>query len=125
MEVSPFPHHGPLDPAQVTGRDAEARDLGLRLVDHRPSALLAPRRYGKTTLIGHTLEQLEAAGTAASVTVDLFGVTSFADFAARLDGGLVGVRGRLRQTIDTVAAGLSVRLGVVGVDLRRRKIAAP
>jgi hypothetical protein len=119
MEESPFPHHGPLEPGQVRGRDHDVAILALHLREHRPSALLAPRRYGKTSLIRHTLHQLDQAGVASSVQVDLFGVASHADFAARLDRALVSVRGRLRRTVDSVAAGISVRLGVVGVDLRR------
>jgi hypothetical protein len=125
VESSPFPHHGPLLPDQVTGRDEEARNLALRLVEHRPTALLAPRRYGKTSLIGHTLHRLEEAGAASALRVDLFGLASFADFAARLDRALAATQGRLRRTVDSVAAGLSLRLGVVQVDLRQKPGAAP
>ncbi|HLI24274.1 MAG TPA: hypothetical protein VKU91_04920 [Acidimicrobiales bacterium] len=125
MELSPFPHHGPLLPDQVTGRDEAARQLALRLVEHRPTALLAPRRYGKTSLIGHTLHRLEEAGAASAVRVDLFGLASFADFAARLDRALANTHGLLRRTVDSVAAGLSVRLGVVQIDLRQKPGAAP
>jgi hypothetical protein len=116
---TPFPHYGPLDPEQVHGREAAARDLALRLSDHRPTALLAPRRYGKTSLVRHTLHALEQASVATSVQVDLFGVDSFSDFAVRIDKALVAARGRLRPIIDTIAAGLAVRLGVVSIELRR------
>lgn len=123
--ASPFPHHGPLDPEQVRGREDVAADLALRLADRRPVALLAPRRFGKTSLIRHTLHALDQAGVAASVQVDLFGVDSFSDFAARLDKALVAARGRLRPIIDNVAAGLAVHLGVVSVELRRPARNAP
>ncbi len=103
----------------MRGREAAAQDLGLRLGDRRPTALIAPRRYGKTSLVRHTLHGLEQAGVATSVQVDLFGVDSFSDFAVRIDKALVAARGRLRRTIDSVAAGLAVRLGVVSIELRR------
>ena len=43
MEPSPFPYHGPLDPAQVTGREALVVDLSRRLTERRLTALLGLR----------------------------------------------------------------------------------
>lgn len=125
MADSPFPHHGPLDPALVEGRDAEAQDLALRLRERRPVAVLGPRRYGKTSLVAHTLWLLDQVEPTAQVWVDLYGVTSFADFAVRLDQALVAVRGKFREVLDTVAGGASVRLGVLGVELRRGASSGP
>jgi hypothetical protein len=119
VDEIPFPHHGPLAPGRVSGRDVEVGDLALRLNDRRPTALLAPRRFGKTTLVRQTLWQMDQVVPNAAVSVDLFGVTSFADFAVRLDRALVEVRGRFREVLDSVAGGLSVRLGLLDVELRR------
>lgn len=122
---TPFPHAGPLAPEAVTGRDEEAHDLALRLREHRPTAVLGPRRYGKTTLLRHALWRLDQVEPTGVVWVDLFGVASTADFAVRLDRALTAVRGRLREALDVVAGGLSVRLGVLGVELRAAAPSGP
>ncbi|MGH9011523.1 MAG: hypothetical protein ACRDYF_17020, partial [Acidimicrobiia bacterium] len=57
--------------------------------------------------------------------VDLYGLTSMAEFAVRLDKALVAVRGRLREVLDTVAGGLSVQLGVLSIELRRSGTTGP
>jgi uncharacterized protein len=118
-ELSPFPHFGPLPPGELRGREAEAGDLALRLRERRPVALLGPRRFGKTSLVRHVLWQLGQVDGSDAVWVDLYGVASLADFAVRLDHGLTAARGRLREVVDNVAAGLSVRIGVLGVELRQ------
>lgn len=119
MDDSPFPHYGPLEPEGLTGREDEADELARRLRERRPVAVLGPRRFGKTSLVRHALWQLDQVEPFATVWVDLYGVTSVADFAVRLDKALVAVRGRAREALDTIAGGLSVQLGVVGVELRR------
>jgi len=125
VDESPFPHHGPLAPEDVTGRDEEVADLARRLRDRRPVAVLGPRRYGKTTLLRHVLWQADHVESTAAVWVDLYGVASVADFAVRLDRALTAVRGRLRPVLDVVAGGLSVQLGAVGVELRRAAPSGP
>ena len=51
--------------------------------------------------------------------LDLYGLSSVADFAVRLDRALSGTTGRLREVLDRVAGGLSINLGLVSVELRR------
>ena len=125
MDETPFPHHGPLEPDRVRGRDAEAEELAAHLRDRRPVAVLGPRRFGKTSLLRHVLWRLDEVQPTAAVWVDLFGLTSVADFAVRLDKALTAVRGPVREVLDTVAGGLSVRLGVLGVELRRAAASGP
>lgn len=125
MEESPFPHHGPLPPELVTGRDIEVQELALKLRQRRPVALLGPRRYGKTSLVRHCLAQLDEIEATSVVWIDLYGLTSFSDFAVRLDRALTGVRGPYREALDSLAAGVSIRLGVIGVELRRAAPSGP
>lgn len=125
MDDTPFPHYGPLDADQVTGRDDETGDLITRLRDRRPVALLGPRRFGKTSLLRHALWRLDEVEPISTVWVDLYGLTSLSDFAVRLDKALVAARGRLREVLDSIAGGLSVHLGVLGVELRRAATAGP
>jgi uncharacterized protein len=108
-----------LEADRVTGRNDEAADLVRRLRERRPVALVGPRRFGKTSLLRHALWLLDEVEPTSAVWVDLYGVTSMADFAVRLDQALMSVRGRLREALDSIAGGLSVQLGVLNVELRR------
>ncbi|MEP7112419.1 MAG: ATP-binding protein [Ilumatobacteraceae bacterium] len=114
---SPFPHHGPLEPQQVHGRDELIADLVARVSAHRPTVLVAPRRYGKTSVLGCLESRL--GDTVTVVRVDLYELRSWADFAVRLDGALAGVPTARRRGLDRIAASLEVNLGVVKASLAR------
>ena len=120
VESSPFPHHGPLRAADVTGREPLVQDLAERLMERRLTALLGPRRYGKTSLLTRVCADLEAVGP-ATIWIDLYELTSMADLAGAIDRGLAGVTGPVRRILDSIAGSLSLRLGVVGVELSRDK----
>jgi hypothetical protein len=115
--VSPFPHHGPLEPRQVFGRDELVDDLVARVTEHRPTVLVAPRRYGKTSVLGSVEARLD--DTVTVVRVDLYELRSWADLAARLDDALASVPAKRRRGLDRVAAGLEVNLGIVKATLAR------
>ena len=117
-ERSPFPYQGPLAPEQVSGRDELARDLAERLADRRLTALLGPRRYGKTSLLKRVTADLEGVGP-DTVWIDLYELSSMADLAGAIDRGLAGVTGSVRRTLDGIASTMSLNLGVVGVELSR------
>lgn len=115
---SPFPYHGPLQPEQVTGRERLALDLAQRIADRRLTALVGPRRYGKTSLLKRVAADLWAVGH-EPVWVDLYQVASMADLAGAIDRGLDAVVGPLRRRLDSIAATVSLRLGVLGLQLSR------
>ena len=115
--MSPFPHHGPLEPGQVHGRDALIDELVERVSSHRPTVLVAPRRFGKTSVLGCIEARLD--DTVTVIRVDLYELRSWADLAARLDDALVAVPAARRRGLDRVAAGLEVNLGVVKATLTR------
>jgi uncharacterized protein len=117
MDVSPFPYQGPLDPHQVRGRHELIADLTERVTEHRVTALLGPRRYGKTSVLRRVAADVAESG-ATVVWVDLYEVASLADVAARLDDALARVTGSLGQELAKVAAAVSLNLGVVRVELR-------
>ncbi|HYI60892.1 MAG TPA: hypothetical protein VEW93_03695 [Acidimicrobiales bacterium] len=118
MDVSPFPYQGPLDPGQVRGRVDLVADLTERVTEHRVTALLGPRRYGKTSVLRRVAHDVIHAGVAV-VWVDLYEVASMADVATRLDEALARVTGRFAERATQVAAGLSLNLGLVRVELRQ------
>ncbi|HET7489275.1 MAG TPA: hypothetical protein VFJ85_15190 [Acidimicrobiales bacterium] len=114
MDSSPFPYQGPLEPDQVQGRDDLLADLVERVTERRVTALLGPRRYGKTSVLRRLAAQLTELAT---VWVDLYEVTSMPDVAVRFDDALGATSGRFAAAARAVAAGLSLNLGVVKVDL--------
>ena len=118
VEASPFPYQGPLAPAQVTGREELVRDLGERLVERRLTALLGPRRYGKTSLLKRVAADLAQVGP-ESVWIDLYELSSMSDLAGAIDQGLAQVTGSMRRMLDSIAGSLSLRLGFVGVELSK------
>lgn len=117
--ASPFPYQGPLQPARVRGRESLVADLAERAKQRRLTALLGPRRYGKTSALKRLSADL-APGT-ATVWVDLYELSSMADLAAAIDRGLAGVTGTARRVLDAVAGGVSLRLGVLAVELSRSR----
>ncbi len=114
MELSPFPYQGPLEPAQVQGRDALVADLVERITARRVTALLGPRRFGKTSVLRRLSADLSEVTT---VWVDLYEVTSIADVAVRFDDALGATTGTFARLARSLAAGVSLNLGLVKVDL--------
>lgn len=114
MELSPFPYQGPLEPAQVHGRDEVIADLIERVTARRVTALLGPRRYGKTSVLRRLANDLSEVTT---VWVDLYEVSSLADVAVRFDAGLGKTTGTFGQLARRLAVGLSLNLGLVSLQL--------
>lgn len=114
VDASPFPYHGPLEPDQVHGRDDLIRDLIERITSHRVTALLGPRRFGKTSVLRRVAAELTEVAT---VWVDLYEVTSIADIAVRFDNALGATTGQFAAEARTIAATVSVNLGLIKVDL--------
>lgn len=111
MEVSPFPFHGPLDPEQVVGRDAVVGELVEQITMRRPTALIAPRRFGKTSVLRRVAHELADAATV--ISIDLYEIRSWADLATRIDSGLDAVSGDSRSALSSIAATFELNLGVV------------
>ncbi len=89
-------------------------------MQRRVTALLGPRRYGKTSLLSRVVSDLAQVGP-EPVWIDFFGLASLADVAGALDRGLASTKGRIRTALDAVAGGVSLQLGVIGVQLTRAK----
>jgi len=122
---NPFRFSEPVGAGDLLDRDAEAAQLLRRADGGDNSRLVAPRRYGKTSLLNRVVEEARRAGWAA-VYVDFFGVLTLDDIARRIERAYVsqlegsaatwfaGVRRLLRPTLrlggGTVPAGLEVSL---------------
>lgn len=134
MDVNPFRYTGPVSPRELLDRDAETEQLQRTAEEGNNSRLVAPRRYGKTSLLGRLVEEMRADGWEA-VYVDFFGVVTLDDVAQRIDRAyrrdLSSPARRwyegLRRSVTAVRAGpvsLSVAAGAEALqdrlDLPRR-----
>lgn len=122
--VSPFPYQGPLVADQVRGRDELVAELITRVSERRVTALVGPRRYGKTSVLTRVAAEMATAGTSV-VWVDFYEVTSAADVAVRLDAALEEATGPVRHRLASVAASLDINLGVLKVGFARRRAERP
>ncbi len=118
VEQSPFPFQGPLVPTEVTGRNELRRDLAERLTRRQVTALLGPRRYGKTSLLRRVTADLADVGP-ETVWIDLYELNSMADLAGAIDHAVASLTGRVRRMLDSISSDLSFRIGSLGVELSR------
>lgn len=118
--ASPFIYEEPVDPAELIDRAEELRLLGDRALGSRNSRLEGARRYGKTSLLRATLEQVERDG-AIPIEVGFLGCVTASDvaqrieraYAAQLDSRLRrwydGLVRTLNPTISAAPAGVGVK----------------
>lgn len=122
---NPFRFSEPVPADELLDRDDEARILLERAESGNNSRLVAPRRYGKTSLLARMVEDARRAGWAA-VYVDFFGVLTLDDIARRIERSyaaelqgrsatwFAGVRRMLRPTLrvggGSIPAGLEVAM---------------
>ena len=109
---NPFRIAGELAPEEMIDRGVEtARLLGLAEGSHA-SRLVAPRRYGKTSLLRRVL--LEAAGSGwATALVDLEGVLSLSSTVVRIERAYDrSLKGPVRRTVDALFRSWKVGLSL-------------
>ncbi len=93
--VNPFRYSEPVPVEDLIDRDAEADELLRRADEGNNSRLVAPRRFGKTSLLRRVIHDADQAGW-ATVYVDFFGVLTLADIAQRIERAYADqLRGRL------------------------------
>ncbi len=93
---SPFPYDSPVVPSDLIDRDTEAATLVERALAGRNTRLVAPRRYGKTSLARRVLVEVE--DDRVGVYVNFFGVLTVDDIAERFERAYrEQLRGRLAR----------------------------
>lgn len=122
---SPFVFEGPLPGSDVVGRDDEVASLVEASRAGRSIALVAPRRYGKTSLLNRVADDLRGSGDASPVLVDLYGTLSLADLAVRLERAYSrDLHGPLRRVVarffSASGLGLSLSAGGIGLEFQRQ-----
>ena len=115
--MNPFRYSEPVPAAELIDRDAEIARLVATAVSGNNSRLLAPRRYGKTSLLNRLGEALAKEGWNA-VYVDFFGVLTLADVSARVERAYAT---QLEGKVAAWFAGFRRRLRPSLADRRRRR----
>lgn len=122
--MNPFEYASPVSPRDLIDRDGETKALVNLAVDGRNSRVVAPRRFGKTSLLNRVRSELENEGFAC-VYVNFFGVLTSADVAQRIELAYSQqLTGRLATWFAAVRRGLSPSIGahagvgLAGVDAR-------
>jgi uncharacterized protein len=120
-ELNPFVYDDPLPPAELVDREAEAEQL-LRLAEGgHNTRLQAPRRYGKTTLLGKVSEEASKIGM-NTVYVDFFRAITLPEVSRRIEEAyLSGLGGPARRAVSAVTrrwtGKVVVRPGGVGAEV--------
>lgn len=101
-ELNPFVYDDPLPPAELVDREAEAEQL-LRLAEGgHNTRLQAPRRYGKTTLLGKVAEEASKIGM-NTVYVDFFRAITLPEVSRRIEEAyLSALGGPARRAVSAV-----------------------
>ena len=109
LDANPFVYSRPVSPEQIIDRESElARMLELIQVG-QAARLEAPRRYGKTTLLGRLGMEAEKLGI-ASAYVDFSTVYSMSDAAARIEVAYRGLKGPASRVAGEALRALRVGL---------------
>lgn len=82
--MNPFRYSAPLPPAELIDREGETSALMDTATDGNSSRLVAPRRYGKTSLLLKLGDAARKEGW-SFVYVDFFGVLTLADISERIE----------------------------------------
>lgn len=107
LDLNPFVYSRPVPPEQLIDREPElSRMLELANVG-QASRLEAPRRYGKTTLLGKLALEAEGQGLAVAA-VDFSSVYSLPDAAARIEVAYSDLQGPARRIAGEVLRTLRV-----------------
>ncbi len=102
-DLNPFVYDDPLPPDQLVDREPETEQLvGLAEGGHN-TRLQAPRRYGKTTLLGKVRAEAEQLGM-STVYVDFYRALSLAEVSRRIEEAYLGaLTGPARRAVSAIA----------------------
>ena len=117
--ASPFRHEAPLASKDLCDRDDELASLVDLAQAGRFVRLLAPRRFGKTSLLRAAFERLERDHKAVCVLCDLDGIVSRADLASRIHAAYAEqLEGNALRAVSDYLAAAGISLSVGGIGFR-------
>lgn len=112
IDVNPFRIAGELQPDEMIDRDDAANRLFALAAGGHSSRLVAPRRYGKTSLLRRVLGHATAEGWATAL-VDLEGVLSLSSLVVRIERAYDReLKGAVRRTVDALFRAWQVGLSL-------------
>src|ERR671911_2602738 len=120
-DTNPFVYSRPIAPDEVIDRDEETRKLLEWAVGGHYVRLYAPRKYGKTSLLGRVLRDGEKQEGLVPILVDLYGVLSIADVTVRVERAYARqLKGKVRARVEEFlqSTGLGLSLGAFGISAR-------
>jgi hypothetical protein len=120
-DINPFVYSRPISPDEVIDRDEETHQLLQWAVGGHFVRLYAPRKYGKTSLLGRVLRDGERSEGLIPIMVDLYGVLSIADITVRIERAYARqLKGKARSRIEEFlqGTGLGLSLGAYGVSAK-------
>jgi hypothetical protein len=118
---SPFVFDGPLPPDQVIDRQEEVDELRSWGGAGRFVSLYAPRRYGKTSLLGKVAHEAWADDETPVIIVDLYGLASLADLVVRLERAYrAHAKGRFRRAVESVLRSTQLGFSLAGAGISTR-----
>ena len=102
-DLNPFVYDDPVPPTELVDRESEADQL-LRLAEGgHNTRLQAPRRFGKTTLLGRVAEDAAKLGM-NTVYVDFFRAVTLAEVSRRIEEAyLSALGGPARRAVSAIA----------------------
>jgi hypothetical protein len=120
-EPSPFVFDAPVAPGMLIGRDKEAAALRSWARAGRSAVLVAPRRYGKTSLLTRVQADADRIDRMPVILVDLYELASASDLVIRLERAWARhVPGRLRNRLARILSGTELGLNVLGTGFQMR-----
>jgi len=123
---NPFVYGRPLKPDALIDRETELALLVDLADGGHPVRLSAPRRYGKTSLLGALAQEWDR-GFGPAIRVSFSGLLSAEDAAARLERACRHLRSPMRAWLVGALEALRPTVAVpgTGVELAARPIASP
>ena len=100
-DANPFVYSRPIPPDEVIDRDEETAKLLELAVGGHYVRLYAPRKFGKTSLLGRVLRDGERQEGLVPIMVDLYGVLSIADITVRVERASSGSPASIAPRIAT------------------------
>ncbi|HEX6700913.1 MAG TPA: hypothetical protein VF101_09310 [Gaiellaceae bacterium] len=101
-DLNPFQISGPVKPAEMIDREDEAGELFDLADGGHSSRLVAPRRYGKSSLLGKVLSRAQDAGM-PTAHVDLMDVLTLGAIVTRFERGYNrALRGPIRSAASDI-----------------------
>ena len=120
-DTNPFFYSRPIGPEDIIDRDEETAKLLQWAVGGHYVRLYAPRKFGKTSLLGRVLADGASQEGLIPVMVDLYGVLSVADVTIRIERAYAGqLKGALHRKIDSFlkSTGIGLSIGAFGISAK-------